>query len=65
MFLRSICILQESFPAAWRSRDPAQAGKSLRHMLDKALKLRRQQKSIIRGSGRFYFFYQSFKKKEL
>ena len=61
----SICILQESFPAAWKNRDPAQAGKSLRHMLDKALKLRRQQKSIIQGSGRFNILYQSFKAKQL
>jgi hypothetical protein len=38
---------------AWKDRDASQAGKSLKHMLDKALKLRKQQKSFIMGTGKF------------
>jgi len=43
--------IRGSYPMAWKDRDASQAGKSLKHMLHKALNLRKEQKSFIMGTG--------------
>jgi len=46
-----VCMIREIFPLAWGAQTPGQAGKCLRRILDKAIRNRKLQKSIVSRSG--------------
>lgn len=50
-----------SFPNAWSGQKPGQAGKCLKKILSKAIKNRRNQKSIVSRSGFIHDYWLNIK----